>query len=160
MFLGQSGGYIASDETSKHSPVDHEPWHYKIMSPEVMFSSKEISKNDPLTYNQNEDKQNAKGCPKEDPYEVEEQEVPVKARIYQKSPDPYYDPTDQLRIESYHKDVLAVPVVMERDLVTDQKALDNQRKQLYSNNKYYYDPSVLDHLYEIDGTKNIMHTMV
>ena len=84
----------------------------------------------------------------------------MKPRIYQKSPDPYYDPTDQLRIESYHKDVLAVPVVMERDLVTDQKALENQRKQLYSNNKYYYDPSVLDHLYEIDGPKNIMHTAV
>lgn len=59
-----------------------------------MFSSKEISKNDPLTYNQNEDIENKKGCAKDDPYEVEEQEVPVKPRIYQKSPDPYYDPTD------------------------------------------------------------------
>jgi len=43
-----------------------------MMTPEVMFSSKEISKNDPLTYNQNEDTANKKGCPKADPYEVEE----------------------------------------------------------------------------------------
>ncbi len=158
-FLGKSG-YIASDESGKHSPVDHEPWHYKIMSPEVMFASKEINKADPLSYNQQEDTEHKAGCPKEEQFPLEEQEAPPKQRIYAKSPDPYYDPTDQLRIESYHKDVLAVPVVMERDLVTDQQALENQRKQLYSNNRYYYDPSVLDHVYEIDGPKNIMHTLV
>lgn len=51
-----------------------------------------------------------------------------------------------------------MPVVMERDLVTDEKALENQRRQLYSNNKYYYDPSVLDHLYEVDKKDNILNT--
>ena len=89
------------------------------MTPEVMFASKELNRNDALTYNQQEDSENKKGCPKKDLFELEEEEPKPKQRIYSKDTNPYYDPTEQLRIESYHKDVLAVPVVMERDLVTD-----------------------------------------
>ncbi len=40
-----------------------EPWQYKMMSPEVMFASKEISKSMPESYNQIPDTDpNNKGC--------------------------------------------------------------------------------------------------
>lgn len=121
-----------------------------MINPEELSRSLEVNKQDPNSYNMQEDTENREGCQKDKMSGSEPQMK--KPQIYSKSSDPYYDPTYEARLQTFNKEIEAVPVVLERDLQTDQQALENQRRQLYANkDKYYYDPSVLDHIYEVDN---------
>ena len=78
-----------------------------------------------------------------------------KPKIYSKDPDAYYNPTEMLKLTPGHKDLYAVPVVMEGSIQNDDnKALEAERKALHSPNSNYYDPEVLSQMYEVEGQLN------
>lgn len=83
-----------------------------MINPEELGRSLELNKRDPSSYNMQEDEENREGCPKS---KLEQPDV-KKPQIYSKSTDPYYDPTYEARLQTFAKEIEAVPVVLERDL--------------------------------------------